>query len=118
MLGAIAPEILDLDRSESGQRREGVFASVTDLVWPAGLGIGYLLAGLVLQGIGYRGSVQPTEDVVTGLRISVASFPLILGWGALLAFSFFPLTQKSHEQLLRDLSSTHSVSGSRSDAPV
>jgi Na+/melibiose symporter-like transporter len=113
MLGAITPEILDVDRSESGQRREGVFASVADLVWPAGLGVGFLLAGLVLHTIGYRGGTHPTDDLVTGLRISVASFPLALGWGALFAFSFFPISKDTHDELLRDHSSARPLSGSK-----
>lgn len=103
MMGAIAPEILDVDRTQSGLRREGLFASISNIVSQAGLGIGYLVVGLILQTIGYRGGEQQTADVVTGLRISTAFFPLAASVGALAAFCFFPIRRNDHDPAPNDI---------------
>jgi len=89
MIGAIAPDVLDLDRSESGLRREGMYASVANVVVQAGLGVGYLITGIAMHVTGYQGGVKPTEEVITGLRLSVASFPVVLGMAALAIFALF-----------------------------
>lgn len=96
MLGAITPEILDADRSQSGCRREGLFASVSNIVWQAGLGVGYLAVGGILQAIGYQGGEAQTRDVVLGLRISTVAFPLAASIGSLAAFSFFPIVKSAN----------------------
>lgn len=89
MLGAIAPRALDYDRQTTGLRREGLYASVINLVLQLGLGIGYLAAGLALQLVGFRGGVVPSAGTLTGLRWSIASFPVILGGLALCTFVRF-----------------------------
>lgn len=94
MLGAIAPEALDFDRQASGLRREGLYASAINLVLQLGLGVGYLATGLVLQVIGFRGTASPSEEIVRGLRLSVAGFPVLLGGVALWTFVRFRHTRK------------------------
>lgn len=79
MLGSLAPDALDIDRSESGQRREGQFASIINLILQLALGIGYLMTGWILQIIGFRGGELPSSSAILGLRISTAFFPLIFG---------------------------------------
>lgn len=90
MLGAMTPEILDDDRKQSGQRREGIFAAVANIVWQAGLGIGYLAVGLILHVIGYQGGETQGTHVIWGLRLSTLSFPLIASIGGMLALSRLP----------------------------
>lgn len=85
MLGSLAPDALDIDRSLTGQRREGQFASIINLVLQLALGVGYVLTGWTLQLIGFRGGATPSAEVVLGLRISTAFFPVFLGvWAAVL----------------------------------
>lgn len=99
MLAAIAPQALDYDRQTTGLRREGLYASVINLVLQLGLGVGYLAAGVILQLIGFRGGIIPSEGTLIGMRWSVAGFPVLFGFLALLAFAEFIRSksgQKSH----------------------
>ena len=95
MLGALVPDALDADRTLTGQRREGLHASVISLTLQFGLGAGYLLTGLALQWAGYRGGTKPTSEVVLGLRLSTAGFPLILSVAAVLVLFCSPFMVRS-----------------------
>ena len=95
MLGALVPDTLDADRIQNGQRREGLHASVISLTLQFGLGAGYLLTGLALQFAGYRGGTKPTSEVVMGLRLSTAGFPLILSVAAILVLLCSPFMVRS-----------------------
>ncbi len=95
MLGTIAPTILDLDRIQSGKRREGLYASTINLVLQMGIGIGYLSTGVVLSLIGLNGSQPPTADMVLGLRFSTAGFPVFLACVALLFIWWRPIHLKT-----------------------
>jgi GPH family glycoside/pentoside/hexuronide:cation symporter len=102
MLGALVPDAVDADRIQNGQRREGLHASVISLTLQAGLGVGYLLTGLALQFAGYRGSTSPTPEVVVGLRISTAGFPLILSIAAALMLFCSPFMVRARKSRYSD----------------
>ncbi|MEZ6034225.1 MAG: MFS transporter [Planctomycetaceae bacterium] len=95
MLGALVPDTLDAGRIQNGQRREGLHASVISLTLQFGLGAGYLVTGLALQFAGYRGGTKPTSEVVMGLRLSTAGFPLILSVAAILVLLCSPFMVRS-----------------------
>ncbi|MCA9097546.1 MAG: MFS transporter [Planctomycetaceae bacterium] len=98
MLGALAPNALDFDRSKNGERREAQFASIINLVLQLALGFGYMIAGATLQLIGYRGGEIPSNFVILGLRFSTAFFPVFLGYCA-----FLLITRSKLNVLARDV---------------
>jgi hypothetical protein len=93
MPGALVPDTLDQERDRTGQRLEGLHASVISLSLQIGLGIGYLLTGISLQLAGYRGGIKPTSEVIHGLRLSTALFPAVLSIAALIIPYRSPLSQ-------------------------
>ena len=102
MLGALVPDAVDADRTQNGQRREGLYASVISLTLQFGLGAGYLLTGFALQWAGYRGGVKPTSEVVLGLRLSTAGFPLILAAAAVLVLFCSPFMVRASKTRYND----------------
>ncbi|MBM4075976.1 MAG: hypothetical protein FJ267_10065 [Planctomycetes bacterium] len=78
LVSTLIAETIDRDSAESKESREGLYASATNLALQIGLGFGYFLTGVTLQAIGYQ-PVEPQQpdSVVTGLRISVLSYPLL-----------------------------------------
>ena len=98
MLGALVPDTLDQERARTGQRLEGLHASVISLSLQVGLGIGYLLTGISLQLAGYRGGIKPTSEVIDGLRFSTAVFPAVLSIAALIILRRSPLYQGAADE--------------------
>ncbi len=85
MLGSLAPDALDIDRSLTGQRREA--SSPASSIWfcssRSALGIVFDRLDTAAHRLSRRET--PTSEVVLVLRVSTAVFPVILSiWAALL----------------------------------
>jgi glycoside/pentoside/hexuronide:cation symporter, GPH family len=100
MLGALVPDVLEYDRLRTGLRREGIYVSVGNLFWQVAMGVGFLVAGLVLSSIGYLGGTVPSIKVVNGLRWSFGGIAIVLSLAALAVFSFFPITKDTHKAVV------------------
>ena len=84
MAAAMLGDIADLDESETGLRREGLFASVLSWFEKAGTSFGTLLGGGVLVWIGFNAKLGPqTAQTLALMKFSYFFMPFI---GALLTF--------------------------------
>ena len=103
MPGAIAPDVIEWDQFQSGQRREGAYAGVTKFSWKLGTAVCFFLLGYLLEAIGYRGDEETNPKVLDGLRITFAGLPGLLLLAAVCVFWFFPITKTNHEAMVRAL---------------
>lgn len=100
---AIWPDLIEWDERITGQRREGSYAAMRTFVTKLSLGGGLLAVGYMLTAIGYQEGKQPSPETVTGLRMSFAVLPASLLVAGAIALQWFPITEESHQQLLREL---------------
>jgi oligogalacturonide transporter len=109
---SIFPDVPDVDELVSGERREGAYAALFQLLRKASSALGIFLIGQVLNAAGYR---KPLEQVVDGARKSIpqvqtpqfiaalrfvfAIVPIVLVALAIAATLRFPLEPSAHARL-------------------
>lgn len=103
ILGAIVPDTLEYAQSKSKQRREALYVSVGNVIYQAARGIGFLIAGQTLFFIGYRKESVPSPELVERLRLTFTAVPFVFAFGAMIAFHYFPINRRSHQQLVERL---------------
>jgi oligogalacturonide transporter len=112
MIWSIFPDVPDVDELVSGERREGAYAALFQLMRKASSALGIFLIGQVLNTAGYR---RPLEQVVDGVRKSVnrvqtpefistlrlifAIVPIVLVALAIGVAFRFPLSPTAHARL-------------------
>ncbi len=101
--GAIAPDVIEWEQAETGQRREGMYAGIAKFSWKLGTGACFLLVGHLLDAVGYDGETAPTESVLNGLRWIFAALPGVLLIAAIAVFNTFPITATTYRELSEKL---------------
>lgn len=79
---SMLPDVIALDRRDSGHNREGVFTGLWMAVDKAAMAVGALTAGLVLQFTGFIESeagqtVAQPDSALVGIRIGTAALPAL-----------------------------------------
>ncbi len=96
---AIQADVIDYDQAMTGQRREGRYIGLWSiskkLSAALGVGIGLLLLGQA----GYTPNVEQDESTVFMLRVLYALVPCLCNIVSIIIISFYPITQKKHEQI-------------------
>ncbi len=91
-------EALEVD---SGERQEGVFGGVMNLIQKLGNSVALLAIGWMLELTGYLpGAAIQSPATLTGLRVMVSWVPVVLLIAACLAAAAFPITRRIHRSLV------------------
>lgn len=96
---SMIPDCVELDEFQTGQRREGVFYACATLIQKVFTALAMLVAGIMLEKIGYTGLESVTEQTGVGIRYLFA-----FGSGIPLALSaivvlWTPMTRARHAAL-------------------
>ena len=72
----------------------------------SGTALAIFITGLVLEAGGYiaiagEGAQQPAS-VFNAIRIIIGPLPAVVLIGAIVMIGFYPLSEKTHEQMIRD----------------
>lgn len=112
MMYAIFPDIPDVDELKSGERREGIYASLVTLMRKMSSALAIFAVSNAIDRAGY---VRPIEEVMNGatklieqpqtpqfifvLRLIFAGLPVVLLFLSVLFALRYPLTHEVHEKL-------------------
>ncbi|MBF89192.1 MAG: hypothetical protein CMG75_05905 [Candidatus Marinimicrobia bacterium] len=83
--GAMVADICDIDELESGFRRQGIFAAVTQFVYKSSIALSSALTGYLVFFSGFNEGEIPSVDTILTMRILYVIFPTVL---LLVAFIF------------------------------
>ena len=97
--GAIIPDVIEYDQVMTGQRREGIYAGSAKFFWKIGTSSSFLVIGYLLENIGYEGGKVPSESTLFGLRAIFILGPSLLLVGAMVIFSFYPITESFYNRI-------------------
>lgn len=108
---ALLPDVIDLDRLQSGQQREGVFYGLMNQFHKLALAIALFLIGKSLNWAGFisttAGQIAPSQPdtALWTIRLLFSLVPvLILGLSLILAW-FYPISREAHAAIREALRS-------------
>jgi len=100
--GTVAPDIIEWDEYHTGERREGVYASVWTFVYKAGIGLALWVVGTALKFIHFDADLPvQTASTLLGLRILFGPISGMFLFAGALAFLTYPITKSKHEEIRR-----------------
>lgn len=103
--GSMLADVIDYDELQTGQRREGLFASAASWIMKCGMALGAGAAGFILSGTGFDVALggNQTEHVLFMIRFLLALIPILGLVLALVALARFPLSQEVMADIRRQL---------------
>jgi GPH family glycoside/pentoside/hexuronide:cation symporter len=113
MTGSMLGDITDLDELETGNRREGVIFGAESLAFKLFIGLGPVIAGLVVDFAGIVPDMEPgsaPERTIVALGIGQGATSFILFALSLLFVKNYDLASKRHHEILQRLEKRRSAS--------
>ncbi|MCL2834349.1 MAG: MFS transporter [Treponema sp.] len=103
---AMIPDAIEFMAVKTKVRNEGSYYGMWTFISKMGTALALFISGLILQAGKYistagQGTVQP-ESVFNVIRIIVGPLPAIILIGAIVVIAFYPLSEKTHEELLKN----------------
>ncbi|MDD3822796.1 MAG: MFS transporter [Sphaerochaetaceae bacterium] len=90
---------------KTGQRSEGlIFSSQTFMVKLASAFTSWI-TGLLLAATGFIANAAQSQSALTGIHLIMSLFPFLACTIAIIPMFFYPLTEKKHGEILRELES-------------
>ena len=100
---AMVPDVVEHDRLQTGEHRGGMYYGVWGLAVKISEALGIVVSGWVLQLFRYVPNVAQSGQTLLGIRLFFGPVPLVLFAVALPLLVWYPITRKSHAELLRRL---------------
>ena len=101
---SIGADIIDYDELNTHERREGSFTACASYILKLGNSLGYFFSGLILSWVGFTWKLKvQTPETIFGIRVSLASLPIV---GMIIAIIFvlrMPLTKQKSAEIRRQL---------------
>ncbi len=106
---SIKADVIDYDEYRTGQRKEGTYYAVWNLVRKGAGSFTALATGAVLQLTGFEPNVAQTEAAQTGLRTLVSLLPAACYVVGAVLFTRFALVEAEHRRIRAALESRQSA---------
>lgn len=105
MIPSMQVDVVDLDELNTGERREGSFASIFSWVLKLSFCLGFMLSGPLLQMTGFSDELQGAEleHALTNMRIGYIVLPVTALVIAAVLLKFFPLNAARLAEIRRQL---------------
>ncbi len=101
---SIQADVVDYDEYLTGERKEGAYVAIWNLVRKGAGGLTAVATGLVLQWVGYEPNVEQSESTKTAMLALMGLLPASgYAIGALM-FSRFSFNEKEHAEVVAALS--------------
>ncbi|HNS52956.1 MAG TPA: MFS transporter [Anaerolineae bacterium] len=100
---AMVPDVVEMDRLQSGEHRSGIYYGVWGLVTKLSDALGIAATGWILQLYGYVPNVAQSTHTLSGIRLFFGPVPLLFFAAALPLLIWYPITRRSHAQMLQQL---------------
>ncbi len=96
---SIKADIIDYDEYLTGERKEGVYLAVWNLVRKTAGSVTALVAGLVLQFADFQPNVEQTDEVKLAIQAIFSLLPASCFVIGILLFSRFSFNEKEHSEV-------------------
>jgi GPH family glycoside/pentoside/hexuronide:cation symporter len=109
--GSMLADVIDFDELQTGERREGVFASAASWIYKLGMALGAGGAGFVLALTGFNVALGGNQlpHALLMIRVLFAVIPIIGLFISLIALARFPITPETALDIRRQLEARRGV---------
>ena len=102
---SMVPDVVDVDRVESGEQRSGMYYGVWGLGTKASEALAIVASGWILTLFHYMPNVAQTSQTLLGIRLFFGLIPALAIALALPLLIWYPITRKTHNAVLTKLES-------------
>ena len=102
---SMVPDVVDVDRLESGEQRSGMYYGVWGLGTKASEALAIVASGWILTLFHYMPNVAQTSQTLLGIRLFFGLIPALAIALALPLLIRYPITRKTHNAVLTKLES-------------
>lgn len=97
-------DVVDYDELVTGERKEGSYFALWNLLRKAAAGLVGAMAGIVLHAVGFEPNVEQTELTKKALLLMFGAWPAALtGVGGIVFLMYFRLDRAAHDEIIRQL---------------
>jgi GPH family glycoside/pentoside/hexuronide:cation symporter len=100
---SMIPDVIEYDELLSGERREGLFYGMNQMVTKVPGALGSALVGWTLSLFGYVENAVQTQTALLGIRIAFAIIPGILLLICVPMLILYPITREGHSKVVAEL---------------
>ena len=102
---SMVPDVVDVDRLESGEQRSGMYYGVWGLGTKASEALAIVASGWILTLFHYMPNVAQTSQTLLGIRLFFGLIPALAIALALPLLIWYPITRRTHNAVLTKLES-------------
>lgn len=101
---AFIADVVEYGQWQNGLRSEGIIYSSYSFTRKLSQALAGFLPGLALAMVGFKSNVEQTASTIVGMKFVFFGFPLIITiLGLFIFLIFYPLTDKRHNQIVKEL---------------
>jgi GPH family glycoside/pentoside/hexuronide:cation symporter len=108
---SMLPDVVEYDEKITGERREGVYYGLWAFLSKFTSALGVAVSGWALNWFGYVPNVAQTEQALFGIRLFYSIVPAVVILISLPFLIRYPITRKSHGELVQELAARKSPAG-------
>jgi GPH family glycoside/pentoside/hexuronide:cation symporter len=106
---SMLPDVIEYDEKMTGERREGIYYGLWAFLTKFTSALGIAVSGWALGLFGYVPNVEQTAQALFGIRLFFSVVPSLVILVSLPFLIWYPITRKSHSELLRELAERMAV---------
>ena len=107
---SMVPDVVEFDELECGETRSGMFYGVWGFTSKLTAALGIATAGWMLQLSGYIANAEQTTRTLNSIKIFFGVIPAVLFAAAFPLLFLYPITQKSHAAVVKQLKEKNAIS--------
>ena len=100
---SMIPDVIEYDELLSGERREGLFYGMNQMMTKVPGALGSAVVGWSLSLTGYVENAMQTQTALLGIRVSFCIIPAVLLLVCLPMLVRYPITRESHAKVVEEL---------------
>ena len=97
---SIQADIVDYDEYLTGERKEGAYVAIWNLVRKGAAGVTAVATGVALQWVGYEPNVEQSENTQTAMLVLIGLLPAACFALGAAIFSRFSFNEKEHAEVV------------------
>lgn len=100
---SVKSDVIDYDDLQTGERKEGAYFAVWNLVRKSAMGIVAIITGFALQLADYTPNVEQSEQVIWTMRVLFSGVPTLFYILGILFFIRYSLNESEHRNIVERL---------------